>query len=69
MLLMIDPSADALWESVGTEVTAKGTRVKAPKTDAEWLKVAAYADTLAAGAKRVQQPGFTSGPERAQQIG
>jgi hypothetical protein len=56
MDLLIDPSADALWESVGTSQTAAGTQIKAPKNDAEWQKVAGYAQSLITGAKRLQTP-------------
>lgn len=56
MDLLIDPSADGLWESIGTSQTAKGLQVKAPKNDAEWQKVAAYAESLVAGSKRLQTP-------------
>src|SRR6185436_16161216 len=33
---MVDPSADYIWESVGTEVSAKGVIEKAPKNPEEW---------------------------------
>jgi cytochrome c556 len=33
---MVDPSADALWESVETLVNAKGTTERRPSTDEEW---------------------------------
>jgi len=39
MASIVDPSADALWESVSTETTAKGIEEKHPRTDAEWLAV------------------------------
>ncbi|SDE99280.1 cytochrome c [Terriglobus roseus] len=56
MDLLVDPSADALWESIGTSQTAMGIQVKAPKNDAEWQKVAGYAQGLIAGSKRLQTP-------------
>lgn len=61
MDILIDPSADSLWESVGTSQTAGGLQTKAPKSDAEWLKVAGYAQGLIAGAKRLQTPGLPVG--------
>jgi len=61
MLRLIDPSADALWASVGTEETSHGSKLKAPHTDAEWLKVAGYAQSLVTGAKRLQTPGLPVG--------
>ena len=39
MTSIVDPSADALWEAVSTEMTGKGTEEKQPRTDHEWLAV------------------------------
>ena len=61
MDLLIDPAADALWASVGTSVSARGSRVHQPHTDAEWAKVARYAQSLVSGAKRLQTPGIPVG--------
>ncbi len=36
MSWIIDPSATAIWNSVGTVTTDKGTEEKHPKTDEEW---------------------------------
>ena len=36
---LVDPSADVLWESVATIVTAKGTDERRPRTDEEWANV------------------------------
>jgi hypothetical protein len=36
---LVDPSADVLWESVATIVSAKGTEERRPKTDEEWANV------------------------------
>ena len=36
---MVDPSADALWESVATIVSAAGTEERQPRTDEEWATV------------------------------
>jgi hypothetical protein len=46
MLSMVDPSADALWESVSIVTNAAGTETKQPKTDAEWLELRHRAITL-----------------------
>ena len=43
---LVDPSADALWESVATIVTASGTDERAPKTDEEWANVRRHAVRL-----------------------
>ena len=39
MTAIVDPSADALWESVSTETSDRGTEEKHPRSDAEWLAV------------------------------
>jgi hypothetical protein len=36
---MVDPSADVLWESVATIVTAAGTDERQPRTDDDWKNV------------------------------
>jgi hypothetical protein len=36
---IVEPSADFLWESVATIVTAKGVDRKVPHTDEEWLEL------------------------------
>ena len=36
---IVDPSADVVWDSVATVVTANGTEERAPRTDEEWAKV------------------------------
>jgi cytochrome c556 len=36
---MVDPSADTLWDSVATIVSAAGTEEKQPRTDDDWKKV------------------------------
>lgn len=39
MLSIIDPSADVVWESVGTIVGSTGTEERVPRTDEEWTNV------------------------------
>ncbi len=46
MEFVIDPAADAVWESVAIIITDKGENQKAPKTDEDWLKVKAGAATM-----------------------
>ncbi|PWT85811.1 MAG: hypothetical protein C5B57_02205 [Blastocatellia bacterium] len=36
---MVDPSADFLWDSVATIVSAAGTEERRPRTDEEWKNV------------------------------
>jgi hypothetical protein len=42
----VDPSADALWDSVATIVSAAGIEEKQPKTPEEWTEVRRRAITL-----------------------
>ncbi len=51
---VVDPSADALWESAGTVVTAKGAKPHAPFTPEAWAKARALALKVADGAKLLQ---------------
>jgi hypothetical protein len=67
MRTRIDPSADALWASVGTIITAGGVQEKQPRTEAEWQTVRRYAVALIEGANllalpphRVTMPGKTT---------
>lgn len=46
MTLVIDPSADVVWDSVKTIITAEGAKEIAPKTDEEWMAVRTGAATL-----------------------
>jgi len=39
MKSVVEPSADFVWDSVATIVTAKGTEHKQPRTDEEWDEV------------------------------
>ena len=43
---IIDPNATAIWNSVGTVTTDKGTEEKHPKTDEEWASFRNAAATL-----------------------
>lgn len=49
----IDPSADAIWEAVGTVVSEAGAVEHAPTTDAEWAALQARAQTLYDGARQL----------------
>ena len=42
----VDPSADVLWESVATIVSAAGTEERMPRTDEEWENVGNSAAAL-----------------------
>jgi len=43
---IVDPSADVVWNSVSTIVTAKGVDAKFPRTDEEWTEVRKHAIAL-----------------------
>jgi len=82
MLSLIDPSADAIWNSVSTIITKAGTEDKQPHTDQEWQEVRRNAITLIEGtnlllikgrqvaAKGVksENPGIEEGPEEVQRL-
>ena len=57
MVAIIDPSADALWESVSSETTAKGIEERQPRTDQEWQSVRNYAIALQESANLLRIPG------------
>jgi hypothetical protein len=57
MLLVIDPAADGVWDSVKTIMTTKGTEEIRPKTDEEWMKVKASAATVAEAANLLMLDG------------
>jgi hypothetical protein len=48
---VIDPAADALWESVGTVITASRTEEHAPSSAPEWQRLEGQAIALGEGAK------------------
>jgi hypothetical protein len=54
---IVDPSADVVWESVATSITAAGLVEKAPKTDDEWAVVQHSALMLAEAANLLKMPG------------
>lgn len=60
---MFDPAADAIWESVGTIVTAEGTFEKAPQTDEEWAAVRAAAIALGESGNLLMMPQRSGGSE------
>src|SRR5438876_12255884 len=79
---LVDPSADVLWESVATIVSAAGTEERQPRTDEEWKNVHRKAVELAeatnlllmegrhvakAGEKS-ENPGIELGPEEIEKL-
>jgi len=57
MQAFVDPSADAIWESVSTTITKDGVEEKQPRTDAEWLEVRLHALRLVESANLLAVPG------------
>lgn len=50
MAMILDPAADAVWDSSGTIISAEGRHEWEPETDEEWAVVANGAMTLIEGA-------------------
>ena len=57
MVSIVDPSADALWESVSSETTARGIEEHQPHTPAEWQAVRNYAIALQEAGDLLVMPG------------
>ncbi len=57
MQALVDPSADAIWESVSTTITKHGVEEKQPRTDAEWQAVRLHTIRLLEGASLLQVAG------------
>ena len=53
----VDKAADFLWDSVGTESSAKGPIDKSPKNDKEWAEVRAQALMLAEASNLLMMEG------------
>jgi hypothetical protein len=54
MATVVDPSADAVWEAVSTEVTAAGIIERAPVSAEEWQAVRRNAAALADAARLLE---------------
>lgn len=57
MVSLVDPSADALWESVSSETSAKGLEEKFPRTAQEWQAVRNNAIALQEAANLLMMEG------------
>jgi hypothetical protein len=57
MKYQIDPSADALWDAVGTYVDQRGTVVRQPKSEQEWSAARGHAITIAEAANLLVMDG------------
>jgi hypothetical protein len=61
---LVDPSADALWDSVEIVATLQGTEHKAPRTDDEWKALRRHAIALVEASNLLLIPGrHVAGPE------
>src|SRR5262245_48920274 len=63
MQAIVDPSADKVWESVGTTVTAKGADERRPRTDEEWQEVRNGVVALLESTNLLMMPGRRIVPE------
>ncbi len=54
---VVDPSADVIWESVSTTISARGTEEKFPRNDEEWKGVRRAAIQLMEGTNLLLIPG------------
>jgi len=57
MLSVVDPSADAIWESVATVVDFEGIHEEFPETDEEWVAVRIEAIRIIEGSNMLLVPG------------
>lgn len=67
MLSIVDPAADAIWESVATIVTHEGTEERRPRTDEDWealqheaVRLVEAANLMLMDGRQVARPGFQS---------
>jgi len=68
MAIEVDPSADALWESVGTVVTRSGAKNNHPTTDKQWDELRAHAVMLTEAANLLLMDGRRVAGEGVQKI-
>jgi hypothetical protein len=68
MAAEVDPSADALWESVGTVVTQSGTKNSHPTTDKQWNELRSRAVVLIEAANLLLVDGRRVAREGVQKI-
>jgi hypothetical protein len=63
MEAIVDPSADVIWEAVGSVMTPEGTTELAPRTDDEWATVQYGALALAESGNLLLLPTRAGGNE------
>jgi hypothetical protein len=59
---VIDPSADAIWDSVSFDITAAGVVETIPRTNEDWYAVRRHALILAESANLLRVPGRKVAP-------
>jgi hypothetical protein len=59
---VVDPNADALWDSVRTEINETGTHTYMPQTDADWLALRRNVVGLLEGGNALLMPGRRVAP-------
>jgi hypothetical protein len=59
---IIDPSADVVWNAVGTMVDQEGVHETFPKTPEEWLNVRRAAIRIIEGSNLLMMPGREAAP-------
>jgi hypothetical protein len=57
MVSMVDPSADYLWDSVATVVSANGRQSRAPSTDKSWAELRRNTIVLLESTNLLMMPG------------
>jgi hypothetical protein len=60
---IIDPAADAIWDSAGSVITAAGEQDLAPATPGAWARVEAAAVLLTESGNLLMIPGRSAGPD------
>ena len=63
MANLVDPTADGVWESVGTVYTKEGVFEKKPESDEEWNDVRASAVTLVEVGNLLMMPSRSGGSD------
>src|SRR6202035_70922 len=59
---IVDPSADGLWEAVGTVVDKEGIHESFPKTPEDWRDVRRAAVRIIEGSNLLMMPGREAAP-------
>jgi hypothetical protein len=68
MAIEVDPSADALWDAVGTVVTRAGTKINHPTTEKQWDELRVHAVVLTEAANLLLVDGRRVAREGVQKI-